>query len=109
MRKLMLTLVLSVATLGSLAVAPSKADAAWGRWRTGYYSYYPTYSYYPGAYSYYGAPYTTPYYSALYYPAPTYSSYYTPGYTSYYAPLNRGYYTPGYSSSYYSPGYYVYP
>jgi hypothetical protein len=116
MRKIVLTLVLFAAALGTLAVNPSKADAAWLRpWGSGYYSYYyPSHNYYPGFYSY-GAYPTTTYYSAPYY-TPVYSSYYyTPAYTSsYYAPVvpSSYYYTPytpAYTRYYYSPGVYYYP
>ncbi len=84
MKKLFLTLVLGLASLGGLALTPSHADAAW--WHRGWRSYYPG-AYYGGSYysPYYGAyaapSYVVPSYSYTY----PYGTYYSPGVTTYYS------------------------
>src|SRR5438874_13067269 len=101
MRKLFLSLMLGLFTLGSVALTPSNADAApWRRsWAPGYYNsyYYPSYGYtYPVQpyTSYYGSP---GYYS--YYATPSYyGTWNSPAYSSYY-------YYPGSYATYYNPGY----
>jgi hypothetical protein len=92
MRSLLLSLVLGAASLGMLAVSPSRADAQlFRRWAVPYYN---TYSYPAYTYSY-------PYPTYRYYWGPTY--YYSPGY-----PTSYSYY-PGYATYYYAtPGYYGY-
>ena len=115
MRKLFLTIALSVASIGAVLVTPSKTEARppWAWYNSYYSSYYsaPSYSYYgsPYSYGYYGSPATTSYYYGTPYTTSYYTSgtYYTPSYYSSY------YYTPSYSygtptSSYYyaTPTYY---
>ena len=88
MKSLFLSLVLGVASLGLLGLAPSQAQA-W--WQTR--SYYPAYSYYYPSYSYY------PSYG---YAAPAYSYYYGPRATYSYPAYSYSYY-PGYATYYYYP------
>src|SRR5260370_23241826 len=85
MRSVIIPLVRAAASLGLFAVTPSQAEAQVFWRRRPAYSYY----YNPGyTYSYsYGYP------TYSYYSGPTYS----PGYYSYYSP--------GYTSSYWQPGY----
>jgi hypothetical protein len=111
MRKLILFLVMAVASLGLVALTPSQAEARYPRYYVGY-----SYPVYPYPVSYYSGYYPTYYGSAYYaYPTyyPTYSSsyYYTP-------PVYTGYYyapagvvatpAPVYRSYYYYPGVRVY-
>ena len=115
MRALFLAVVLGIATLGVMAVNPSRAQAQGGpgyysntypvrywrggsRWRGGSHYYYPRYygGYYRGYYPGYYGGYYPGYYRPYYYPG--YSNYYSPGYPSYYpgymyyGNYGRGYY-----------------
>src|SRR5579859_3286715 len=112
MRSFLCSLVLGLATLGTVAVTPGDASAR--PWRGGGYGYssyyYPGYSSYyytPGYSSYYYTPsYSSYYYDSddYYYPSDSSSYYYSPGYSSYYYTPSTSYYTPGYRSYYYGRG-----
>ena len=107
MRRFVLSALVAVALVGSLAV--NSADAQWRRWQSSYY--------YPPAYTPAYAPAYTSYYydqgNVTYYPSGTYSysspTYYysSPGYTSYYyAPTTSYQYTTPSYPTYYGPMYY---
>ncbi len=108
MRALFLAAVLGIASLGLIAVAPQKAEAA-RHWRGGWYGGYPAYGayYWRGGSHWRGAShYWYPGWGAYYYP-----SYYSYGYYGampyYYPSYTYGYYGYWpYSTYYYSPAYY---
>ena len=87
MRSLFLTVALMVASLGTVAITPDKADARPPRgWYSSYYyggPYYDSYSprWYGGSYWQDGTRWSPRSYSYSYYPAPySYGTYYGPRY-----------------------------
>jgi hypothetical protein len=98
----LLSLLLVIAVVGTVALTPSQADAQWVHWGRSY-GYYPAYSYSYPAYTTYSYPYASYYYS------PGVATY-VPGYaTSYSYSYPQYYYTPRYTSYYYAPGVYYNP
>ncbi len=108
MRAFILTLVVGLMSLGSMAVTPTRTDAhelrassdtvsvrwrGWSHyqnWRGGSRYYYPNY-YNWGGTGYY----PRTYYNPSYYYNPGYNYYYSPAYPNYNAPSYRYFYRPG--------------